>query len=67
MVSVEFFREHSIQKGYERRDCEICDPLVGREWNILDSDLQIPPFDPHPNCRCYLVDVDSGEIWLGEH
>ena len=29
--------------------------------------LIIPPFDTHPNCRCYLVDIETGEIWLGEH
>ena len=49
MVSVEFFREHVIQTGEERRDCDICDPLVGKEWDILDADLKIPPFDTHPN------------------
>ena len=67
MVTVEYFRELVIQTGEERRDCDICDPLVGKEWDILDSNLIIPPFDTHPNCRCYLVDTYTGEVWLGEH
>ena len=36
-------------------------------YDILDADLKIPPFDTHPNCRCYLVDTYTGEVWLGEH
>ena len=39
MVTVEYFRELVIQTGEERRDCDICDPLIGKEWDILDSGL----------------------------
>jgi hypothetical protein len=26
--------------------------------------LVIPPYDTHPNCKCYLRDVKTGERWL---
>ena len=64
MVRVEFVREQAIYKGTVRRDCSLLDELDGLEWDILDADVVIPPFDTHPNCKCYLRDVKTGEKWL---
>ena len=63
-MRVEFVREHVIHKGTKRLDCNICDDLDGLEWDILDADLVIPPYDTHPNCRCYLRDTENGTKWL---
>lgn len=46
--------------------CLICDPLDGMVWDEGDPDIVHPPDDTHPNCRCYLVDADTGEILEGD-
>ena len=45
-----------------RVDDFICLPLSGNEYRIDDPDRPIIPEGTHPNCRCYYVHVQTGEI-----
>ena len=67
-VALERYRSTFLPKRVRFRtqhdskvDTEICAELDGREWNIDDPDLIIPPEMTHPNCRCVLEPVEIEE------
>ena len=43
-------------------DDKICIELAGLEFDINDPLRPIIPDDTHPNCRCYYVDKDTGQV-----
>lgn len=42
------------------RVCVLCDELEQEIW--FDGDPDIPDIPVHPNCRCELVDADTGDV-----
>lgn len=49
----------AVETMRDLKVCNICDGLDGVEYDESDPDLPVPPM--HPNCRCELVDANTGE------
>ena len=45
-----------------RVDDKICLQLSGIAFDIDDPFRPVIPIDTHPNCRCYYVDEQSGQV-----
>ena len=43
-------------------DDKICMPLAGNEYEIDDPKRPLIPEGTHPNCRCYYVDAQTGDV-----
>ena len=61
VLRVRFTTQHDAKV-----DDEICRRLEGKEWDIDDPFIIVPPELTHPNCRCTLKRVNNGNqrVWI---
>ena len=61
ILRVRFTTQHDAKV-----DDEICARLDGKEWDIDDPFIIVPPELTHPNCRCTLKRVNNGNqrVWV---
>lgn len=52
--------EVELETAADGKVCPICDSLEGQVFDMDGADVPYPPV--HPNCRCTLIDADTGDV-----